>query len=56
MEVLNLVWHQVFLLCFCSASEIQQGTASVNKGGRVSTNFECQLLVINKKKIFSTQV
>lgn len=55
MEVLNLVWCQVFLLCFCSASEMQQGTASVNKGGRVSTNFECQLLEINKK-IFPTQV
>lgn len=50
MEVLNLVWHQVFLLCFCSASEMQQGIASVNKGGRVSTNFECQFLEINKYK------
>lgn len=49
MEVLILVWHQVFLLCFCSAAEMQQGTASVNKGGMVSTNLECQLLEINKK-------
>lgn len=49
MEVLNLVWHQVFLLCFCSSSEMQQGTPSANKGVRVSTNFECQLLEINEK-------
>lgn len=50
MKVLNLVWHQVFLLHFCSGSEMQQGTASMDKGGRVSTNFECQLLEINFKK------
>lgn len=56
MKVLNLVWHQVFLLHFCSGSEMQQGTPSMDKGGRVSTNFECQLLEINFKKIFSMQV
>lgn len=50
MNVLNLVWHDVFLLCFCSGSEMQQGTASIDKGGRVSANFECQLLEINFKK------